>query len=51
MEAGMLSMVELGPRFEGMFVWKLGTGASAAAIDWDIRGKPLEEALRFWFSN
>jgi hypothetical protein len=51
MEAGMLSMVELGPRFEGMFVWKLGTAVSPGAIDWDIRGKPLAEAIRFWFSN
>ncbi len=50
-EAGMLSMVELTPRFEGMFIWKLGTAGNAAAIDWDIRGKPLAEAIRFWFSN
>lgn len=50
-EAGFNTMLDLGPRFQGIFIWKLWPREQVFSVDWDFRGKPLAEAITYWFSN
>jgi hypothetical protein len=50
-EAAFETMVELGPRFEGVFIWKLWPRPNVYRIDWDFRHKPLADAIALWYSD
>jgi hypothetical protein len=51
MEAAFTTQLDLLPRFKGCFIWVLKPRENVYALDWDFRGKPLEKALIFWFSD
>jgi hypothetical protein len=50
-EAAFVTMVELGPRFEGVFIWKLWPRSDVYPIDWDFRRKPLARAIALWYTD
>ena len=53
LEAAFRTMFDLEPRFEGIFYWQLWAKPDSELnpVEWDFRGKPHEEMLRYWFSN
>ena len=50
-EAALTSQLDLGPRFQGVFVWVLKPRREVYKLDWDFRDKPVFEALRLWYSG
>lgn len=50
-EAGMQTMVDLGERFQGVFIWKLWPREEVYDVDWDFRSKPLSQAIKLWYTD
>ena len=52
-EADLISQLAIGERFRGGFFWvmKPRSESEPNEFDWDPRGRPVLEALRFWYSN
>jgi hypothetical protein len=50
-EAAFITQLDIGSRFQGVFLWDLNLKEPCCDVDWDFRGKPLEDAIIFWFSD